>query len=139
VNTRQLSIRNKISVTAKGRGLCISTKGRVGWDLLSTREVDEVWILEGCLVPCLLRPTAKGRYLLLGEAYVHGIMYGEALKVWISTNLTRSLLSSLETPVYFISLIRAFELSGTHSVGLSRCFCRRSKSLNGKSEIGQML
>jgi hypothetical protein len=80
VNSRQLSIRHEISVTAKGRGLFVTAKGRLRWGLKSTREGDEVWILDGCQVPCLLRPTGDGRYSLVGEAYVHGIMYGEALE-----------------------------------------------------------
>ncbi|KAF5539315.1 het-domain-containing protein [Fusarium napiforme] len=75
-----LSIRHEISVTAKGRGLFVTVEGRLGWGLKSTREGDEVWILDGCQVPCLLRPNGDGRYSLVGEAYVHGIMHGEALE-----------------------------------------------------------
>ncbi|OQN97561.1 hypothetical protein B0A48_16715 [Cryoendolithus antarcticus] len=40
---------------------------------------DEVWILSDAKVPFLLRPLSdeSGRYSLVGEAYVHGAMYGE--------------------------------------------------------------
>lgn len=38
---------------------------------------DEVWILKGAKVPFLLRRERENRYRIIGEAYVHGIMYGE--------------------------------------------------------------
>lgn len=42
---------------------------------------DEIWILKGARVPFILRPVdeASGirRYRIVGEAYVHGVMYGE--------------------------------------------------------------
>ncbi|KAF9635049.1 hypothetical protein BFW01_g5944 [Lasiodiplodia theobromae] len=40
---------------------------------------DQVWILAGANVPFVLRPQSCGGYQLVGEAYVHGIMRGEAL------------------------------------------------------------
>jgi len=40
-----------------------------------------VWILNGGNVPFLLRPGKGGDYSFVGEAYVHEIMYGEALGV----------------------------------------------------------
>ncbi|KAF5975494.1 ankyrin het domain-containing protein [Fusarium coicis] len=73
----RLNVKEEVFMTAKGRVLFVTDKGRLGWGLLSTRAGDEVWILEGCRVPCLLRPTGDGRYKLVGEAYVHGIMHGE--------------------------------------------------------------
>ncbi|KAF5723294.1 het-domain-containing protein [Fusarium mundagurra] len=76
----RLDVKEEVFMTAKGRGLFVTDKGRLGWGLLSTRAGDEVWILEGCRVPCLLRPRGDGGYSLVGEAYVHGIMHGEALE-----------------------------------------------------------
>ncbi|KAK4041296.1 heterokaryon incompatibility protein-domain-containing protein [Parachaetomium inaequale] len=38
---------------------------------------DEVWILQSAKVPFILRREKDGRYRVVGEAYVHGIMYGE--------------------------------------------------------------
>ncbi|KAF5576675.1 het-domain-containing protein [Fusarium pseudocircinatum] len=76
----RLDVKEEVFMTAKGRGLFVTDKRRLGWGLLSTRAGDEVWILEGCRVPCLFRPSGDGRYSLVGEAYVHGIMHGEALK-----------------------------------------------------------
>ncbi|KMU77002.1 hypothetical protein CISG_06237 [Coccidioides immitis RMSCC 3703] len=42
---------------------------------------DRVAILNGCAVPFLIREKQgkKGIYQLLGESYIHGMMYGEAL------------------------------------------------------------
>ncbi|KAF5580449.1 het-domain-containing protein [Fusarium pseudoanthophilum] len=77
---RQIITRVEVLGAAVGRGLFATFEGRLGSGLKSTREGDEVWILDGCQVPCLLRPTGDGRYKLVGEAYVHGIMHGEALE-----------------------------------------------------------
>ncbi|RYO79649.1 hypothetical protein DL764_010003 [Monosporascus ibericus] len=41
---------------------------------------DQVWILSGAKVPVILRPTNEGRWKVVGEAYVHGIMQGEATR-----------------------------------------------------------
>ncbi|GME25429.1 heterokaryon incompatibility protein-domain-containing protein [Neofusicoccum parvum] len=40
---------------------------------------DQVWVLAGANVPFVFRPQARGGYQFIGEAYVHGIMNGEAL------------------------------------------------------------
>jgi hypothetical protein len=40
---------------------------------------DQIWILAGANVPFVLRPMANGRFQVIGEAYVHGIMHGEVL------------------------------------------------------------
>ncbi|KAF5611424.1 heterokaryon incompatibility protein [Fusarium subglutinans] len=77
---RQVGTRNEVLGATFGRGLFATENGRLGLGLHSTREGDEVWILDGCQVPCLLRHTGDGRYKLVGEAYVHGIMHGEALE-----------------------------------------------------------
>ncbi|RYP63766.1 hypothetical protein DL771_009127 [Monosporascus sp. 5C6A] len=39
---------------------------------------DQVWILSGAKVPVILRPANEGRWKVVGEAYIHGIMQGEA-------------------------------------------------------------
>ncbi len=40
---------------------------------------DQVWVLAGAKTPVVLRPSGSGCYQLLGEAYVHGVMEGQAL------------------------------------------------------------
>ncbi len=41
---------------------------------------DQVWVVKGGNIPLILRPKNK-RFMLIGEAYVHGIMRGEAVQV----------------------------------------------------------
>jgi hypothetical protein len=49
-------------------------------------EGDICWVIFGGTVPFILR--RKGScYLLLGEAYVHGIMRGEAIRMWRNDDL----------------------------------------------------
>ncbi|RSL63216.1 hypothetical protein CEP54_005312 [Fusarium duplospermum] len=46
-----------------------------------SKEGDFVCILYGCSVPVVMRESSSGRYMtLIGEAYVHGKMDGEALE-----------------------------------------------------------
>ncbi|KAK0672726.1 putative ankyrin and HET domain protein [Cercophora samala] len=46
-----------------------------------SRVGDEVCILYGCSVPVLLRKTRQKFYEIIGEAYVHGAMDGEAMGI----------------------------------------------------------
>lgn len=56
------------------------TKNRyLGLGPKSLMSRDQVWILAGADTPLVLRPLSNGRHQLVGEAYVHGIMHGEAL------------------------------------------------------------
>ncbi|RSM07899.1 hypothetical protein CDV31_008391 [Fusarium ambrosium] len=46
----------------------------------AARPGDQVWVLAGGRVPFVLRPQEeKGKFELVGDAYVHGIMHGEAV------------------------------------------------------------
>jgi hypothetical protein len=45
------------------------------------REGDICGVLFGRTVPFILRRKGTG-YLLLGEAYLHGVMRGEAIEMW---------------------------------------------------------
>jgi hypothetical protein len=64
-----------------GRRLLRTEKGYLGMGSVSVEPGDQVWVLKGGDVPLILRPVKDGRYRLIGEAYVHGIMRGEALRV----------------------------------------------------------
>ena len=46
----------------------------------SIRPGDQVWILAGAKIPFILRPQENGKYVLVGDSYVHGIMHGEAFE-----------------------------------------------------------
>lgn len=60
------------------RRLFRSKKHHLGNGPKCSRPGDEIWLLAGAKVPFVLRPYDDGKYLLVGDAYVHGIMHGEA-------------------------------------------------------------
>jgi len=64
-----------------GRRLFRTNGNRLGIGSHAIREGDEVWVLAGAAVPMVLRRNSKrDERNLVGEAYIHGIMYGEAVK-----------------------------------------------------------
>ncbi|KAI1619917.1 heterokaryon incompatibility protein-domain-containing protein [Exophiala viscosa] len=69
-----------------GRKFAVLEGGWIGLVPECANEGDEVWIIHGCPVPFLLRRTGTimpdtgiQPRLLVGDAYVHGVMEGEAL------------------------------------------------------------
>jgi Heterokaryon incompatibility protein (HET) len=56
-----------------------TANGYVGTANISLRDGDQVCILFGGNVPYILRPE-NDHYLLIGEAYVHGVMDGEVIQ-----------------------------------------------------------
>ncbi len=75
--TKFRKMKNEISV---GRRLFRTVKDFLGNGPRSLEVDDQVWVLAGAKVPFLLRPLDDGRYQVVGQAYVHGIMHGEALR-----------------------------------------------------------
>ena len=52
--------------------------GRVGWVHPLADLDDEIYLIEGCTIPIVLRPTSrKDEYIVIGDARVHGVMHGE--------------------------------------------------------------
>lgn len=69
-----------IRIMAINQAFFITAFGYVGMGPPTTQKGDQVWILRGGWVPFVLRPRSKhGEYTLVGDAYVHGIMNGEAV------------------------------------------------------------
>ncbi len=62
------------------RRLFVTEKGYIGLGARSVQTGDKVFVFPGGIVPFVLRPSTEGYYRLVGEAYVHGIMGGEAIK-----------------------------------------------------------
>ncbi|KAG9308699.1 hypothetical protein JVU11DRAFT_11656 [Chiua virens] len=66
------------------RALCRSAAGG-SWmrfqDLVSDMD-DRIVVLFGADVPMVVRPKEDGRYTLVGECYVHGIMAGQVVRTW---------------------------------------------------------
>jgi hypothetical protein len=60
--------------------LFVTSSGRVGMAHSNVKAGDRIALLTGADTPFVLRPKeAKESFLLVGNAYVHGIMQGEAL------------------------------------------------------------
>ena len=59
----------------------------LGIGAFSLQAGDEVWILGGADTPMILRKLPSGLYALVGEAYIHGIMHGEAVQSLIRESL----------------------------------------------------
>jgi hypothetical protein len=62
------------------RAMFQTVNRRIGFGPESVSEGDEIWILVGTKVPYILRKLASDGYELIGEAYIHGIMFGESVR-----------------------------------------------------------
>lgn len=66
------------------RRVGVTEGGHLGAFPSSAKRGDVVCVLRGCHVPFVLRPVeegeGRGRFEVLGECYVHGIMNGEAVR-----------------------------------------------------------
>ncbi|KAI0456770.1 HET-domain-containing protein [Xylaria acuta] len=79
LRTRKATYLGIISDWTRCRILCSTKKGYLGWVPDITREGDSVFLFLGSKVPLVVRPVGDGTYKLIGECYIHGAMYGEAL------------------------------------------------------------
>ncbi|KAI0193018.1 heterokaryon incompatibility protein-domain-containing protein [Xylaria flabelliformis] len=61
------------------RSLFRTSVGQLGRGDKTTKAGDEAWVLSGGNVPFTLRRVSEGRYKLIGECYIHGVMHGEAV------------------------------------------------------------
>src|SRR5204862_7846904 len=61
------------------RGLMTTKKGYLGYVPRHSRAGDQIFVLMGCDAPLVLRPLGNETYQLVGECYLHGVMYGEAI------------------------------------------------------------
>jgi hypothetical protein len=80
----ELSTMTASIVFAKWRQFCVTSEGRVGWVPEATRAGDEICVLLGGKVPFVISDCGHGHYNLIGEAYINGIMDGEALDLGLS-------------------------------------------------------
>lgn len=70
-----------MSLSSEGRSFLITRKGRYGLGPWIAKPGDICCILLGANVPFILRNTDKAsHYKLVGEAYIHDLMRGEALE-----------------------------------------------------------
>jgi len=69
---------NMVKAICERRRLFLTTGIYLGLGAMSAQQGDQVWILPGTNSPFILRSAGNGQFRLVGEAYVHGIMHGEA-------------------------------------------------------------
>ncbi|KAL3293234.1 Heterokaryon incompatibility protein [Colletotrichum asianum] len=60
--------------------------GLIGYVPMRAKRGDLVCILYGSEVPFVVRKEAGGKYAIVGECYIHGIMDGQALKMRVHGN-----------------------------------------------------
>lgn len=61
------------------RLLCRTESGHIGWMPTTARTGDVICVFAGAPFPFLLRDDGDNHYKLIGDAYIHGIMKGEAM------------------------------------------------------------
>ncbi|KAI1311478.1 heterokaryon incompatibility protein-domain-containing protein [Xylaria venustula] len=69
----------------EGRKLFLTEDGYFGLGPEIIKQGDLVCVLSGLVMPIILRPMDRG-YRVIGEAYIHGIMFGEAFTIPSSTS-----------------------------------------------------
>jgi hypothetical protein len=81
--------RRETNIAFGRRRLMRTGGGLLGIGPTHMREGDAVWVLAGANTPVVLRELENGHHQFLGEAYVHGIMHGEATDIISElTNIT---------------------------------------------------
>ena len=71
-----------VKMVCQGRTFLFTERGRYGLGPMIASPGDLCCVLFGATVPFILRKTDReGHYKLIGEAYIHGIMRGEALRL----------------------------------------------------------
>lgn len=73
-----LRVQSLINSRSYGRSLFSTKSCSLGLGHACVQPGDEVWLLAGSKVPFVLRPSSGGHRKMVGEAFVHGVMYGEA-------------------------------------------------------------
>ena len=75
------SMMYEIELTNGWRRLFRTSNSLLGVGARSLRDSDELWVLAGFKTPAILRRRLNGRYQFIGQAYVHGMMHGEAVNL----------------------------------------------------------
>ena len=63
----------------KNRSLIATQKSRLGIASTSVKVGDLVAVLHGSRTPIILRPASGSEYVVIGQAYIEGVMKGEAV------------------------------------------------------------
>nr|POE82427.1 heterokaryon incompatibility protein 6, or allele [Quercus suber] len=85
---RPADVIRQIEHTLRGRALLTTHAGFIGVATCHVRRGDVVVVPVGASVPVVLRPAErKERYTLVVDCFVHGLMYGEMLRLVDSNEL----------------------------------------------------
>ena len=71
---------NDIRTRAKYYRFVLTTRGYLGWVPKESEISDTICVILGVSIPLVLREVENGRHILIGSAYIDGIMRGEAVK-----------------------------------------------------------
>lgn len=75
----QHAYRDTAFSTSACSNLCRTANGYLAWIPPQAHSGDYICIFAGATCPFVVRERPEGDYTLVGSAYVHGIMDGEAL------------------------------------------------------------
>lgn len=79
LRTAQIEYLMTLSQSSAGLSFCRTAKQYWGWASEGVQVDDKICLFAGADAPWVIRPKNDGSFQLLGEAYIHGIMDGEAL------------------------------------------------------------
>jgi len=65
----------------QGRQSSSTLSGYFGWAPLNSELNDKICIFQSYPIQFMIRPAALGDFELIGDAYVHGLMEGEAMRL----------------------------------------------------------
>jgi hypothetical protein len=80
---------NAVMRLSTARKVCVTSNGYLGRVVYGSVIGDKICMFFGASVPFVLRERDDGGFMFVGEAYVHGLMDGEALKEFDIENLTQ--------------------------------------------------
>jgi hypothetical protein len=79
VDSELTKFNERVSTFCHLRAFCVTDKGRIGLVPAKTQKGDLVCIFSDGEIPYVLR-AHNGHHSWIGEAYIHGVMFGEALE-----------------------------------------------------------
>ena len=80
---------NAVMRLSTARKVCVTSNGYLGRVVYGSVIGDKICMFFGASVPFVLRERDDGGFMFVGEAYVHGLMDGEALKEFDIENITQ--------------------------------------------------
>jgi hypothetical protein len=80
VQERQLQYQDILLRTSASWNFCTTDRGKIGWIPCNAQTEDKICIFSGSRAPFIIRKREDGCYSLIGDAYIHGIMHGEAVE-----------------------------------------------------------